>query len=134
MPKIFTSRTQRIGELGEEIAAMFLVKRGYKIIERNYTKKWGEIDIVAKRFGRVHFIEVKAKSFDLSDPERTERFARPEENVHPKKIERLKRAIQTYLAERKVSKDIPWQVDIMAVFLDKDSKKAKVRTMANVII
>ena len=51
---------QKTGNLGEELTASFLEGKGYKIIERNYRKKWGEIDIVAELDGVLHFVEVKA--------------------------------------------------------------------------
>ena len=46
MPKVFTSKSQQTGEIGENVAVKFLMKHGFSIIERNYTKKWGEIDII----------------------------------------------------------------------------------------
>ena len=49
MPKVFTSKSQNIGEIGEELAALFHMKQGFTILERNYTQKWGEIDIIAKK-------------------------------------------------------------------------------------
>jgi len=51
MPKIFTSEKQKIGELGENIAVGFLMKRDFSVLERNYTKKWGEIDILVNNAG-----------------------------------------------------------------------------------
>ena len=62
MPKVFTSKTQQTGEIGENIAVKFLVKHGYSILERNYTKKWGEIDVIAEKEGKLYFIEVKSVS------------------------------------------------------------------------
>ena len=62
MPKVFTSETQKTGEIGENIAVKFLVKQGFSILNRNYTKKWGELDIVAEKAGKIHFIEVKSVS------------------------------------------------------------------------
>ena len=47
--KRFTSKTQKIGEIGEKIAEMFLVKHGFTIIDRNFTHKLGEIDIIAQK-------------------------------------------------------------------------------------
>ena len=38
MPKVFTSETQKIGEIGEKIAEKFLMKHGFSILDRNYTK------------------------------------------------------------------------------------------------
>ncbi len=60
MPKVFTSEKQKIGELGENIAVKFLTKKGFFISERNYTKKWGEIDIIAEKNNKLYFIEVKS--------------------------------------------------------------------------
>ena len=58
--KRFTSKTQKIGEIGEKIAEMFLVKHGFTVIDRNFTHKLGEIDLVAKKSGKLYFFEVKA--------------------------------------------------------------------------
>ena len=58
---------QKIGQIGEDCACRYLVERGFKIIERNYLKKWGEIDIIAKKKKKIHFVEVKAVSRDLSE-------------------------------------------------------------------
>lgn len=45
--KKFTSSTQKTGRLGEDIACKYLFSKGFQIVECNYTKKWGGIDIVA---------------------------------------------------------------------------------------
>jgi len=50
------------GELGESIAAEFLVKLGYEILERNYTIRGGEIDLIAKDGETLVFVEVKTRS------------------------------------------------------------------------
>lgn len=117
---------QKIGEIGEDVACVFLEKHGYKIIDRNYRKKWGELDIVAKKDGVLHFVEVKSVS-------RVTEYE-PEENVHPWKIKRLHRAIQTYLLEKNVSDETEWQLDILAVFLDLTTRKAKFRFTENIIL
>jgi Holliday junction resolvase-like predicted endonuclease len=57
--KIFTSKNQKIGLLGEKYAEMFLVKHGFSIIDRNFSTRFGEIDIVAVKDNSYHFIEVK---------------------------------------------------------------------------
>ncbi len=130
---LMQTEKQEIGELGENIACKFLMKHGYKILDRNYRKKWGEIDIIAQKNNILHFIEVKTVSRE------TEHM--PEENVHPWKRKRLARAIQTYLLEKNTSGlpaneegETEWQVDILAVFLDFNSKKAKIRITKNVIL
>src|SRR3989338_4950572 len=49
-----------LGDMGENVACMFMMKHGFEIIERNYLRKGGEIDIVAKKNGGIRFIEVKS--------------------------------------------------------------------------
>ncbi|NOY35346.1 MAG: YraN family protein [bacterium] len=117
---------QKIGQTGEDIACKFLMKQKYEILDRNYRKKWGEIDIVAKKDKKIYFVEVKTVS-------RVTNYL-PEENVHPWKLKRLGRAIQTYLLEKKVSDETEWQFDVMAVFLDFNTRKARIRVVENVII
>ena len=119
---------KKIGALGENMACRFLVKRGFKVLDRNYSKKWGEIDIVAGKDKILRFIEVKTVvSYE------TDRY-RPEENVHYQKLKRLSRVIQTYLLDKKVSYETEWQIDVLAVFLDLETKKAKFRWTENIII
>lgn len=118
-------KTQKVGNVGEELASMFLMKHGFKIIERNYRKKWGEIDIVAEKDGAVHFVEVKA----ISNPNYM-----PEANVRLWKKQRLSRAIRTYLAERKILENQDFLIDIIAIFLDFERKKARIRITENVIL
>ena len=116
---------QKIGNIGEDISVKHLVKHSFDILDRNYRKKWGEIDIVAKKDGVLRFIEVKTVSYETSNPE---------ENVHFWKQQRLARAIQTYLAEKEVSCETEWQLDIMAVFLDKKTGEYKIRITENVLL
>ena len=152
MPKVFTSKTQKTGEIGENIATKFLVKHGYIILERNYTKKWGELDIVAEKEGKVYFIEVKSvvSSSPLTrgrlgggsseftsprpSPYKGEGEYRPEENMHPRKLQRMSRAIQTYLLSRKNVQGKEWQVDLLIVYLDLKSKKARIKILDNIVL
>jgi len=128
----FTDK-QKVGNLGEEIGCKFLEKHGFLIKDRNYRKKWGELDIVAEKDNLLHFIEVKSVSHPPSG-EAGETDHNPEENVHPWKQKRLARAIQTYLLEKKIPEETEWQIDIMAIFLDFKTKKAKIRMTENVIL
>ena len=117
-----------IGNLGESIACNFLVKRGFKIRDRNYRKKYGEIDIVAKRSGRLCFVEVKSV---LQQTGGTCKF-RPEENVHKQKLRRLSRAIETYLLE-KYNLDENWDFLVLVVFINKEDQTAIVRCIEDVV-
>ena len=58
---------------------------------------------------------------------------RPEENVHPGKIKRLHRAIQTYLLERKIKDNQEWQLDIAVVLLNLKDKTARVSLIEDIV-
>jgi putative endonuclease len=135
MPKVFTSETQKIGEMGENIAVKFLVKQGFLILDRNYTKKWGEIDIVAEKNNKIYFIEVKSVARETLDNVFHETFNyRPEDNMHPWKLKRMSRTIQTYLVSKKIPDEKEWQVDLLVVFLDIKNKKAKIKVVKDIIL
>ncbi|MFZ2205655.1 MAG: YraN family protein [Minisyncoccia bacterium] len=135
MPKVFTSEKQKTGEIGENIACRFLSKHGFSIIDRNYTKKWGEIDIVARKTGKLYFIEVKSVSRNLTSvSQRTLDEYQPEDNMHPWKLKRLSRTIQTYLVSKKIPEEMEWQVDLLVIFLDLKDKKAKVKVVNDIIL
>lgn len=124
-----------VGELGEGIACRFLVKRGHKVRDRNYRKKWGEIDIISEKDNIIHFIEVKSVSRETlpSNVNHETDEYRPEDNVHPWKLKRIHRTIQTYLLDKRVSGETEWQIDIIAVFLNTKTRKAKVRVTENIL-
>jgi len=139
------AKHNQTGEIGENIATNFLIKKGYNLICRNYRKKWGEIDIIMEKDKVLHFIEVKTvsrKSYDGKFRQEIDNY-QPEDNMHPWKLKRLGRAIQTYLLEyikkkshlTKIPQDEPlWQFDLACVFLDEDRRVAKVRFMENIIL
>ncbi len=123
------------GAIGEGIAAKYLEKKGFLVIDRNYRKKWGELDIVAQKDGVIHFVEVKTvsrKSYGDHFEQEINNY-RPEDNMHPWKLKRLRRALQTYLLE-KYKSDPPWQFDLACVFLDQERRVAKVKFMENLIL
>lgn len=140
---------QNIGKIGEETACKFLMKHGYQIMVRNYWKKWGEIDIVAKKDRVIHFVEVKTVSKDLfhglnrdfvscETEKRVNRETsddyRPEDNIHPWKLKRLSRVIQTYLIENDPCGNSEWQFDAITVFLDLKNKTANIDHIKDIIL
>ncbi len=130
------AKHNEIGAKGEEVAAKYLEKKGFLVVNRNYRKKWGELDIVAEKEGIVHFVEVKT----VSRPSYGGRFEqevnnyRPEDNMHPQKLKRLSRAIQTYILEKYRQSDPEWQFDLLCVFLDMEKRVAKVRVLENLVL
>ncbi|MEK7569097.1 MAG: YraN family protein [Patescibacteria group bacterium] len=150
MPK--PTEKQKIGRIGEDIAVKYLGNKGFTIIERNYRKKYGEIDIIAKKGTILHFIEVKTVSHEnfvcfSGDPvgsvslrprrefanSETDHY-RPEDNIHPYKLKRLARTIQVYLLEKFSKKEPEWQFDAITVRLDRETRRAKVKFLENIIL
>ncbi len=136
--KVFTSKNQKIGQKGEYFARKFLVERGFTVIECNYTKKCGEIDIVALFGETIHFIEIKtltAASFG-DVPRETLRtdYINPLENVTRSKLLKMKRTIACYLWERGVPRETPWTVDIVSVIVPRETGGARVSLLRDVVI
>lgn len=107
-----TSNSRSSGKKGEDLACKFLKKDKYKILEKNYRTKQGEIDIIAQDKGGVLcFVEVKARS-------RTD-YGNPEEAVTHYKQKRLLAAAFNYLESKKIgSKDM--RFDIVSVDLNSE--------------
>ncbi len=134
---------RKTGDIGENIACRFLVKHGLEVVERNYSKKWGEIDIIARKGQKLHFVEVKTVTrenlkYNLEHvPHETDTY-RPEDNLHPWKLKRLSRVIQTYLlgyrGNSAVSYETDWQFDVITVYLDLKNMQTKVNYLEDIII
>ena len=107
------------------------MKHNFSILDRNYTKKWGEIDIVAEKDDVLHFVEVKATA---TVSQETNDEYRPEENIRLWKKQRMARAIKTYLLDRNVSYETEFLIDVVALNLDFFTKKAKVRWVKDVLL
>lgn len=95
-----------LGARGEDIAARYLAARGYRIRERNFRCRLGEIDLVAEDGGVLVFVEVKAR--------RSGRFGLPQEAVTPLKQARLRRLAQYYLLTHG-GLERPCRFDVLAV-------------------
>ena len=136
MPKVFTSPSQQLGKIGENVAEKFLVKHNFAIIDRNHTKKWGEIDIIAEKAGKLYFIEVKSVSRENLENVNHETLDsyRPEDNMHPWKMRRMARTIQTYLLSNNIPEEKEWQVDLLVVYLDIKAKKGRVKVVSDIIL
>lgn len=97
---------QRLGRLGEELAARRLESEGYRIVARNYRCSAGEVDLVAQDGDCLVFVEVRTR--------RGEAWGTPEESVTKKKQARLVAVAESYLAEQEAW-DVDWRIDVVAV-------------------
>lgn len=143
--KDIMAKHNKIGSIGESIASNWLKSKGFTLVIRNYRKKYGEIDIIARQPAtyptdsggtneKVHFVEVKTVSYETKqDLEWAVSYEtwRPEENVHRNKQLRLSRIIQAWIFENKY--DGVWQVDIVTVRVVPREKYARVNRIENII-
>lgn len=108
------------GKIGEAIAADHLASTGYKIIERNFHTRFGEIDLVAARGGRLCFVEVKLKV--------GEDFGKPEEMIDERKLKKVFRMAQLFLQNNpEVAKTYPLQqIDAVCIVLNEDKSVKRV--------
>lgn len=123
--------TRNIGNKGENIACIFLERRGFVIIARNYQRKWGEIDIIAEKEGIIHFCEVKSITHRFSHITDNHR---PEENVHSLKLRHLSRMIETFLSDTGRGQDVSFQIDVLSVYMDQRTRLARVEWIENIIL
>lgn len=110
---------QKTGAIGESIAETFLKQKGYKIIQKNYRKKWGEIDIIAEKENTVRFVEVKTVSRE------SRAVHRPEELVDRRKLIKVARTAALYMEMARDNRE--FQLDVVGVIMDKASRTAQCR-------
>ena len=112
-----------LGKRGEDIAEKFLQDRGFKILDRNFQNKFGEIDLVAVDEDTLVFVEVKTRYSD--------KFGKPEEAVTPRKVRKIIKAGQYY---RNFKKDLPEleRIDVVALDLKTGGKIKRVELIENV--
>jgi len=109
-------KTIETGKIGEEEAVKFLKKNKYKIIERNFRTKFGEIDIIAKKEKKVVFIEVKTR--------KTISFGYPEEAVDERKLNKIKKVALYYIQKNKIKS--PVKVEVLSILIKDDRKEFKI--------
>ena len=120
-----------VGNLGEEIACRFLKVKGFRIIDRNYQKPWGEIDIIAEKAGIVRFVEVKTVSREALPDISREMDYRPEELANENKLEKVARTAELYMEASKDTRE--YQVDVVGVIVSETSQTARCRLFEQVL-
>ena len=122
------STKKELGGSGEEIASRWLAKKGYRIIERNFSFRGnfrkGEIDIIAEKDKLITFFEVKTSISGGSD------FF-PEDKIDFRKQKQVLKISQEWLIENNIPFDSSWQIDVITVRINKQTKKALIRHLKN---
>ena len=123
---------KRVGRIGESVAAQFLERKGFIILDRNYRKPWGEIDLIAEKAGVVRFVEVKTLSREsFPDISREMSDYRPEEQVHPAKLRKIARTAELYMNGKRDDRE--YQIDVVGVFLNVKTRQARCRLFEQVL-
>ena len=113
---------QHTGRLGEQLAADYLKRNDYDIIDRNFGTRFGEIDIIAKQKNTIIFVEVKTRSGD--------RFGTPEEAITKDKQKKLRSMAEYFLLNKKPVYE-NWQIDVIGIELC--GSRAKLRHLKNAV-
>jgi putative endonuclease len=120
---------KEIGRWGEEIAADYLCRKGYSVIDRNFTTPEGEIDIIAIKVHqceeRLIFAEVKTRTSAI--------YGYPEEAITLKKWKNMLKAIDIYLQNHLDYQD-DWQIDVIAIQRLKKDQPPEIEHFENVIM
>ncbi len=130
------TQKQKVGGFGEDEAVQYLIKKGYKIVERNHRQKWGEIDIITISPDKILvFVEVKAiiasqKSgihpvrgplghsghAAVASERLTSNGIQPEDNLTWAKLKKLQRTCQLYAnSHENLVNERGWQIDLVAI-------------------
>ena len=121
------TQKRQLGNLGEDIACKYLISKGYSILERNYNTKFGEIDIIAKHKGIIHFIEVKSGN-------NKESSINPVENLTGAKIRKFTKTVQSYLLHKNISDKQRWQIDAIVVVFNSLNTPPEITHLENINI
>ncbi len=117
------STNRQIGQIGEEIATQFLLKKGEKILDRNFHGRYAEIDIICQKANKIRFVEVKTR-LGLGK-------GKPHEAVDHRKIKSLERAIQYYLLKYP-HKDCKLSLDLVSIVLKDDHSVESIKYFENI--
>jgi putative endonuclease len=118
-----------LGLYGEKMAAQYLKKKGYQVIERNfknpYGRRLGEIDIIAKKDSELVFVEVKTREIGEFNK------VLPEENITRRKLHRLSKIARFYIQSKNLW-DVSYRFDALSVWIDPVSKRVQIKHLENI--
>lgn len=106
--------TQKIGKFGEDKAEKYLRQKGYKILERNFSCKRGEIDIIALDKSEIVFIEIKARA--------SLKYGLPSEAVTKYKLKHICKTAEYYLYTRNLLTE-NCRIDVIEVYIKNNQVK-----------
>lgn len=115
----------KVGREGEEISAKYLSDKGYKILERNYHTRFGEIDLIVSKNDNLIFVEVKLKHGD--------NFGTPEEMIGNSKLSQVQRMAEFYLMDKPdvAKKHKTYSIDAVCVVMNEGGEVERINHYEN---
>lgn len=117
-------QVRRTGDFGERVAASHLEAKGYTILERNWSVREGEIDIIASRRDELIFVEVRTR--------RARAMVSPEESIDKRKAAHIRAAAMAYVQEHPEA-PANQRIDAVAIELDAKGRVLRVEQIENVV-
>lgn len=117
--------TKLTGNYGEDLACEYLKKQGYKILERNYRIRGGEIDLVARDGDYLVFVEVKARY--------SHEYGPPAESITPWKIKALKKTALFYVVKIHWGSR-PYRIDVVTIDFADNRENPKIELIKNITL
>jgi putative endonuclease len=117
---------QKIGNIGEKYAEKFLVSKNYRIIQRNFRTREGEIDLIVFDYSNREtvFVEVKTRTDN--------RFGEPEDSVNYRKRQKILKTALHFFNSSTANHSLSWRVDVIAVKLNKQEKLVEINHIKNI--
>lgn len=116
---------QLLGKVGEDTAASYLTRQGYRIIQRNFKARYGEIDIICVKDDTLVFVEVKTRI--------GEEFGKPEEAVTPRKLREVVKTAQFF---KLIHDELPesMRIDVIGIEFDDSDTPSYFNHIENVTL
>ncbi len=124
MPRDNRQRRRRFGDFGERVAASHLEAKGYRILERNWSTREGEIDLIASRGSDIVFVEVRSRQGRDLGP--------PEESITGRKAAHTRAAVAAYVQQHPEAPPNQ-RVDVVVLELDHRGRVMRVEQIENAI-
>lgn len=117
---------REIGELGEHYAEQFLISQDYRILQKNYHCRWGEVDIVAvSPQNELVFVEVKTR--------RSMKLGLPEASLTYRKVNRLIKTAMTYMMDAEHMNFRTWRIDLLALKLGRRGQLQDIKHFQSIL-
>lgn len=112
---------RQLGQRSEQLACSFLEQKGYQLLQKNFSSRWGEIDLIFRKGQEVIFVEVRSKS--------SGRYGQPLETITDKKREHLRQTAQYYLCQHRELAQCYGRFDVISVLWQ--DGRARLRWLAD---